>query len=161
MSFRITALCLAFVSTIVLAQEQDSPPLSLPTPTPDETIPPPQEPARYDLKRGDYKQDWREAGTGEGRLGDRLRSHVVQLNDEDAVTGKLNLIQSNGLLAPITDVKIRFVRHGEEKASVTPDIDGYFTVKDLEQGVYSMIASPSRTGTNLSLIHISEPTRPY
>lgn len=105
-------------------------------------MPTPAAEAQIPDDKNEYKSNWRQAGEGEDGLGNRLRSHIVRLNEENEITGKITLIESvTGDLTPIEQVRIRFVRKGAVKAITTPNRDGSFTVKDLEPGVHSMIAA--------------------
>ena len=134
----VAYICLA--SGLVFAQDQA--PLSVPPPPPTLLDQISQSPAEYTQQMNDYKSDWRQAGPA--GLGDQLRSHVVRLDKTDALTGKLAVIKGQpGRLSPIQSVKIRFVQNGEVKAETTPGLDGTFRVKNLEEGVYSMIAAGS------------------
>jgi hypothetical protein len=93
------------------------------------------------LKVTDYKKDWRQAGDGQDGLDNRLRSHVVRIDEDGVVKGRIGTIESaTGDLEPVRDIRIRFVRKGEEIAQTAPNPDGSFSVRNLEPGVYSMIA---------------------
>lgn len=141
-------LCLLLLTGLVIAQEQVGTP-GLPAPigseVPAEVAPQASEEAEstpYQLQKQDYKENWKQAGSGEGRLGDRLRSHIVRLNEDDTLLGRLTVIEpATGKPEPVQSVKIRFVRKGRVQAEVSPDANGSFSVKGLERGVYSMIAA--------------------
>jgi hypothetical protein len=145
---------LLIVTGFVIAQEQESPQLEPPQLTvPDQTATPDQGgippvivkepgPEEVRLKKNEYKNNWKQAGQGDGRLGDRLRSHIVRLGDDDAVRGKLTVLNKpGGTPEAIQNVRIKFVRKGEVKAELSPDEDGSFVATDLEDGVYSMIVA--------------------
>lgn len=118
---------------------QDLPALSLPESPP--TVPP-AAPEEIQLNRGDYKADWRQAGADQDGLGQKLRSHIVRLDEDNSVRGRIAVIESGtGSLTSVSKVRIRFVRKGEVKATVTPSADGSFKVRGLKPGVYSMIAA--------------------
>ena len=141
---------LLVVTGFVIAQEQESPELTVPNqteaPSLEGGIPPVDVrepgPEEVQLTKPEYKNNWKQAGDGDDRLGDRLRSHIVRLGDDDAVRGKLTVLnESSGVREPIQNVKIKFVRKGEVKAELSPDADGSFVAMDLEDGVYSMIVA--------------------
>ncbi len=97
---------------------------------------------RYTLTREDYKNDWRQAGVGEDRLGERLRSHIVRLNGIETVKGSVNTIEgATGELKGVKGGGIRFVRNGQIRKTVMPKPDGSFSVDGLDPGVYSVIAA--------------------
>lgn len=73
---------------------------------------------------------------------DQLRSQVVRLDENNELQGKVNVIDTvTGQLSAIQKIRIRFVRRGVVKALVTPGPDGTFTARNLEPGMYSMIAA--------------------
>lgn len=114
---------------------------ALPLPESPPTVPP-AAPEEIRLNRDDYKKDWRQAGNDQDGLGQRLRSHIVRLGEDNTIRGRIAVIESGtGSLASVSKVRIRFVRKGQVKATVTPTADGSFSVSDLKPGVYSMIAA--------------------
>ncbi|MFK7818860.1 MAG: hypothetical protein AB8G99_09080, partial [Planctomycetaceae bacterium] len=90
----------------------------------------------------DYKRTWHQAGSGQEGLGDRLRSHVVRIDEDGLVKGKIGTIEAaTGDLEAVEAIRIRFIRKGEEIAQAGPDATGMFSVDGLEPGVYSMVAA--------------------
>ncbi len=89
-----------------------------------------------------YASDWRQAGPGEGQLGSRLRSHIVRLDADGILTGRLTVIgPAGGRLLPIERVRVRFIRSGEVMATTLPLADGSFSVSGLKPGVYAVVAA--------------------
>ena len=79
------------------------------------------------LTKDDYQESWREAGDGEDRLGTRLRTHVVRLQEDGSLLGKISLINpADGQMIPISQVTVRFVRNGVPLKEFTPNPDGSF-----------------------------------
>lgn len=139
------AICLITLTTLPISAQEIAPPPAPTVPAMPATIQDtaPVAPPTQSLSRDDYKSDWRQAGTGANGLGNQLRSHIVRLDDNNALKGKLSVIGGSGVLTPIESVKIRFVRKGEVKAQTAPNQDGSFVVRDLDPGVYSMVAAGS------------------
>jgi hypothetical protein len=144
--------CGLVLSVTCFAEAQELPPLGTPAPVQDSaiTIPPPVEmsdqalpaPNMQEGLKDEYKKDWRQAGPD--GLGNRLRSHIVRLNENDRLVGRVTVIESvTGDLQPVGAVTIRFIRKGEVIEEVTPDSRGDFTARKLTEGVYSMIAAGS------------------
>ena len=135
--------CGLVLSVTCFAQAQELPP---PLPTPEIPLSPPTQmsdqalPAPGGLQKNEYKNDWRQAGPD--GLGDRLRSHIVRLNEDDQLVGRVTIIESvTGDLQPVGAVTVRFIRKGEVIEEVVPDGRGEFTARKLREGVYSMIAA--------------------
>ena len=98
-------------------------------------------PNERDLSKDDYQSNWAQAGEGDGRLGTRLRTHVVRLQKDGRLLGRISLINSStGRLIPVEQITVRFVRDGEVLKTVRPGPGGQFSVAGLKAGTYGMVA---------------------
>ena len=93
------------------------------------------------LKPDDYQDDWRQAGAGEGMLGDQLRSHRVRL-----VNGKLHgrmitFDPQTGRDIDARNMTVYFLQKGSVVAAATLNPQGRFSVEGLAPGVYGLVAA--------------------
>lgn len=73
------------------------------------------------------------------------RSHVVALNQDGLVTGRIVAIDApSKTLSPLSEINIYFVQNGSIARSTKTNVDGQFTVDGLEPGAYSFVGSSAK-----------------
>jgi hypothetical protein len=75
-------------------------------------------------------------------LNETLRAHWITTNKEGNLDGRISAIEPNeAVTVPIEQLDVALLKDGEKVSKSTTDDDGKFVLKDVEPGVYTLLAS--------------------
>ena len=69
------------------------------------------------------------------------RSHTISLNESGSIEGRVATIDSGSKANGLADLKVFLVSNGEIQAESVTDVDGLFALSNIEEGVYSFVAT--------------------
>lgn len=69
------------------------------------------------------------------------RSHTIALNESGSIEGRVATIAAGSKANGLADLKVYLVNNGEIQAETVTDVDGLFSFANIEEGVYSFVAT--------------------
>ncbi len=69
------------------------------------------------------------------------RSHTISLNESGSIEGRVATIDAGSKANGLADLKVFLVSNGEIQAETVTDVDGLFSLSNIDEGVYSFVAT--------------------
>lgn len=69
------------------------------------------------------------------------RSHTIALNESGSIEGRVATIDAGSQANGLADLKVFLVNNGEIQAETVTDVDGLFSLSNIDEGVYSFVAT--------------------